>query len=112
MFHTDRDMNNNVCQHFLPKTKFRANSTNPDKKQKAVLSNKTFALMAAGKLFGVNYKVLGTSKNFQKNTFLLNLVKIRLTMESPTAKLMCMRHLLPNCVLLYDFKSDSAWAQS
>ena len=103
MFHTDRDMNNNVCQHFLPKTKFRAKSTNPDKKQKAVLSNKTVALVAAEILFGVKYNDHSISKNFQKNTLLLNLVKIRLRMESPTAKLMCMRHLLPNSGLIFDF---------
>ena len=81
MFHTDRDVKNNVCQHFLPKTKFRAKSTNPDKKQKAALSNKTVALIAAGILFGVNDQVLGTSKNFQKNTRLLNWMTIRLRME-------------------------------
>ena len=57
MFHTDRDMNNNVCQHFLPKTKFRAKSTNPDKKQKTVMSNKTVALVAAEILFGVKFGV-------------------------------------------------------
>ena len=74
----------------------------PGQEAKTVLSNKTVAFMAAGILFGVNYKVLGTSKNFQKNTLLLNLVKIRLRMESPTAKLMCMRHLLPNSGLIFD----------